>query len=67
MDDITDSMDMSLSKLWGAVEGEGTLSCCSSLVGKELAMTELLKNGQIALLLSIFANCYNLNKQLQKF
>ena len=66
LDDITDSMDMSLSKLWGAVEGEGTLSCCSSLVGKELAMTELLKNGQIALLLSIFANCYNLNKQLQK-
>ena len=67
LDDITDSMHMSLSKLWVAGEGEGTLSCCSPWVGKESATTEQLKNSQIALLLSIFANCSNLNKQFQKF
>ena len=42
LDDITDSMHMSLSKLWVAGEGEGTLSCCSPWVGKESDTTERL-------------------------
>ena len=39
---ITDSMDMSLSKLWGVGNEQGSLACCSSWGHKELDMTELL-------------------------
>ena len=35
LDDITDSMDMSLSKLPGGSEGQGSLVCCSPWGGKE--------------------------------
>ena len=38
--DITDSMDMSLSKLWDFCDGQGSLACCSSWDRKELDMTE---------------------------
>ena len=39
LDGITDSMDMSLSKL-RFVQGQGSLVCCSSWGHKELDMTE---------------------------
>ena len=39
LDGITDSMDMSLGKLW---DGEGGLACCGSWGRKELDMTEQL-------------------------
>ena len=39
---ITDSMDMSLSKLWGVGDGQGGLACCSTWGRKELDMTEWL-------------------------
>ena len=43
LDGITDSMDMSLSKLWELVgDGQGGLACCSSLGGKESDTTEQL-------------------------
>ena len=41
LDDITDSMDMSLSKL-RVGGGQGGLACCDSWGCKELDMTERL-------------------------
>ena len=40
LDGITDSMDMSLSKLWELCDGQGGLVCCSPWGHKELDMTE---------------------------
>ena len=42
LDGITDSMDMSLSKLWALVMGQGSLACCSPWGRKELDTTEWL-------------------------
>ena len=42
LDGITDSMDMSLSKLWELVMDRGNLVCCSRWTCKELDMTEQL-------------------------
>ena len=42
LDGITDSMDMSLSKLWELVDGQGGLVCCGSSGCKESDMTERL-------------------------
>ena len=44
LDGVTDSMDMSLSKLWGDGEGQGNLVYCSPSGCKELDMTEWLNN-----------------------
>ena len=40
LDGITDSMDMSLSKLRGVGDGQGSLVCCSPWDGKESDTTE---------------------------
>ena len=40
VDGITDSMDMSLSRLWGVGDGQGSLACCSPWGHKELDITE---------------------------
>ena len=42
LDDITDSMDMSLSKLRELAMDQGGLACCSPWGHKELDMTEQL-------------------------
>ena len=42
LDSITDSMDMSLSKLWGVGDGQGGLVCCSPWGCKESDTTEQL-------------------------
>ena len=42
MDDITDSMHMSLSKLWELVMDTESLACCSPWGHKELDTAELL-------------------------
>ena len=42
LESITDSMDMSLSKLQGFGDGQGSLACCSLWDRKELDMTEKL-------------------------
>ena len=42
LDDITDSMDMSLSKLPGVGDGQGGLACCSPWGHKASDMTERL-------------------------
>ena len=52
LDGITDSMDMSLSKLWEIVKGQGSLACCSSWGCKESDTTERLNNNKWALDLS---------------
>ena len=41
LDDITDSMDMSLSELWVG-DGQGGLACCNSWGHKKSDMTERL-------------------------
>ena len=40
LDGITDSMDMSLSQLWGVGDGQGGLVCCSPWGRKESDRTE---------------------------
>ena len=40
LDVITDSMDMSLSKLWKLVMDREALACCGAWVRKELDTTE---------------------------
>ena len=47
LDSIADSMDMSLSKLWEMVKGQGGLVCCSPWGRKESDMTEPLNNNRI--------------------
>ena len=47
LDGITDSMDMSWSKLPGDSEGQGSLVCCSPWVHKELGMTEALNSNNM--------------------
>ena len=42
LDDIMDSMDMSLSKLWELVMDRGSLACLFPWGCKELDMTEQL-------------------------
>jgi len=42
LDGITDSMDMSLSKLRGDGDGKGSLACCSPWGCKESDTTERL-------------------------
>ena len=42
LDGITDSMDVSLSKLWELVDGQGGLACCDLWGRKELDTTEQL-------------------------
>ena len=44
LDSIADSMDMSLSKLWEMVKGQGGLVCCSPWGRKESDVTEQLNN-----------------------
>ena len=46
LDSITDSMDMSLSKLQKIAEGQGSLVCCSLWGHKELDMTYQLNNNK---------------------
>ena len=54
LDGITDSMDLSLSKLWEMVKHrEGSLVCCSPWGRKELDTTERLNNNSnISVLIS---------------
>ena len=40
LDGITDSVDMSLGRLWELVIGQGGLACCGSWGHKELDTTE---------------------------
>ena len=42
LDGITNSLDMSLSKLLGVGDGQGSLACCSPRGHKESGMTEQL-------------------------
>ena len=42
LDGITDLMDVSLSKLWGVGDGQGSLACCSPWGRKETDTTERL-------------------------
>ena len=54
LDGITDSMNMSLSKLRGNGEGQGSLVCCSLWVCKELDTTESLNNNNKVLVPRVY-------------
>ena len=56
LDGITDSMDMSLSKLPGVGDRQGGLECCSLWGHKELDMTEQL-NWTVHKILRTWAQC----------
>ena len=47
LDDITDTMDMSLHQLWEMVKDREAWQCCSPWDRKELDMTERLNNNKI--------------------
>ena len=51
MDGITDSMDMSLSKLSGDGEGEGNLVCCSTWGRKASHVAERLNDHMVTVTL----------------
>ena len=68
LDGITDSMDMSLSKL-GVGDGQGSLACCHPRGLKDLDMTGQLNNHnnknsghQLMLLFSNKMSCVTLGK-----
>ena len=44
LDGITDSVNMSLSKLWELVDGHGSLVCCNPWGHKESVTTEQLNS-----------------------
>ena len=44
LNDINDSMDMSLSNFWEMVKGQGSLVCCSPWGHKESDMSQQLNN-----------------------
>ena len=44
---ITDSVDMSLSKLWEISEGQGSLVCCSPWGHRESDTTERLNHNRL--------------------
>jgi len=50
LDGITNSMDVSLSKLWEMVEDTGKPDMLQSVELKELDMTEQLNNNSVAFL-----------------
>ena len=53
LDGITNSMDMSLSKLWKDGERQGSLACCSPWGHKESDTTERLNNNSKFLMFSL--------------
>ena len=62
LDSITNSMDMTLSKLWERVKDRGSLACCSPWGCKDSDTTERLYNkerGFLTLAISIHSGCCN--------
>ena len=62
LDGITNSMDMTLSKLWERVKDRGSLACCSPWGCKDSDTTERLYNkerGFLTLAISIHSGCCN--------
>ena len=47
LDGMTNSMGMSLSKLWEFGDGQGGLACCDSWGRKELDTTEQLNKNNV--------------------
>ena len=63
LDGITDSMNMSLSKLWEIVKDRGSLACCSPWGHKELDTTEWLNNSNSKIkLMTSLGNLIQLTK-----
>ena len=55
LDGITNSMDMSLSKLWELVMDKGGLVCCSPLSFKESNTTQQLNGTELTVLSSVLS------------
>ena len=51
LDGITDTMDMSLCRLWGFGDGQGSLVCCSPWGRKESDTTQQLNNNYVYIVL----------------
>ena len=54
LDDITNSMDMSLSNLQGVGDGQGSLACCSPWGPKESDTTEQLNRTELTIQFHLF-------------
>ena len=66
LDGITDSTDMSLSKLGEIGDGQGSLACWSPWGHKELDTTEQLNNNNVKMFKSVLFGA-GAHKQLLSF
>ena len=64
VDDISNPMDLSLSKLWDAVKDREALACCSSWDRKESDTTQRLNNNNTTPSVFFSKRCFPVSASL---